>query len=207
MKAFTTTSFKSPSTTPKPARLLAQALALATPRRSDTGGDRRAAHAPTAKPTISVVAAQATEVAGTAGKRPVVAELNSTQATNASRAKPPGVVKNEDIADSANTVLKMARKRGFVDGVLTATSSSDRFGQDLEDDPPAEDSQPTQTSAAPAQAVAQPAVQSNKLPRTIGNLKVTVAQHRGRWLCENARQCEAVSQRSTLGQPAICRPS
>jgi len=39
-------------------------------------------------------------------------------------------------ADVANTVLKMAKKRGLVDAVLTATAASDIFNQDLEDLPP-----------------------------------------------------------------------
>lgn len=38
-------------------------------------------------------------------------------------------------SDVANTVLKMAKKRGLVDGVLTATAASDIFAQDLEDMP------------------------------------------------------------------------
>jgi hypothetical protein len=36
-------------------------------------------------------------------------------------------------ADLANTVLKMAKKRAFVDAVLTGTAASSIFGQDLED--------------------------------------------------------------------------
>lgn len=36
-------------------------------------------------------------------------------------------------ADKANTVLKMAKKRAMVDGVLTATAASDVFDQDLEE--------------------------------------------------------------------------
>ena len=38
-----------------------------------------------------------------------------------------------EIADVANTVLKMAKKRALIDGVLTATGASDIFAQDLED--------------------------------------------------------------------------
>lgn len=38
-------------------------------------------------------------------------------------------------ADVANTVLKMAKKRALVDGVLTATGASDIFTQDIEDIP------------------------------------------------------------------------
>ena len=40
-----------------------------------------------------------------------------------------------DVADIANTVLKMAKKRALVDAVLTATAASDIFSQDLEDIP------------------------------------------------------------------------
>lgn len=38
-------------------------------------------------------------------------------------------------ADIANTVLKMAKKRALIDGVLTATAASDLFTQDIEDVP------------------------------------------------------------------------
>jgi hypothetical protein len=40
---------------------------------------------------------------------------------------------NPDIADVYNTVLKMAKKRAFVDGILSATAASDIFTQDIED--------------------------------------------------------------------------
>lgn len=40
---------------------------------------------------------------------------------------------NPDIADVYNTVLKMAKKRAYVDGILSATAASDIFTQDLED--------------------------------------------------------------------------
>lgn len=42
-------------------------------------------------------------------------------------------VENSDIADTYNTVLKMAKKRAHVDAVLTATAASDIFTQDVED--------------------------------------------------------------------------
>lgn len=42
---------------------------------------------------------------------------------------------NPDIADTYNTVLKMAKKRAHVDAVLTATAASDIFTQDIEDMP------------------------------------------------------------------------
>lgn len=49
-----------------------------------------------------------------------------------------GRSENPDIADSYNTVLKMAKKRAHVDAVLTATAASDIFAQDLEDLPQGE---------------------------------------------------------------------
>lgn len=40
-----------------------------------------------------------------------------------------------NIADIANTILKMAKKRGQIDAILTATAASDIFTQDIEDLP------------------------------------------------------------------------
>ena len=42
-------------------------------------------------------------------------------------------VEHENPADYYNTVLKMAKKRAFVDAVLTVTAASDIFTQDVED--------------------------------------------------------------------------
>jgi len=44
-----------------------------------------------------------------------------------------GKTENADIADTYNTVLKMAKKRALVDAVLTVTAASDIFTQDLEE--------------------------------------------------------------------------
>lgn len=44
-----------------------------------------------------------------------------------------GRVENADIADQYNTVLKMAKKRAYVDATITATAASDFFTQDVED--------------------------------------------------------------------------
>lgn len=43
-------------------------------------------------------------------------------------------VEHENPADFYNTALKMAKKRAFVDAVITATGGSDLFTQDIEDD-------------------------------------------------------------------------
>jgi|GEM_PF-518475 len=42
-------------------------------------------------------------------------------------------VENPDIADTYNTVLKMAKKRSYVDATITATAASDIFTQDVEE--------------------------------------------------------------------------
>ena len=49
----------------------------------------------------------------------------------------------EDIADTYNTVLKMARKRAYIDMVITAVGLSDMFTQDIDDpEEPAEKAKP-----------------------------------------------------------------
>ncbi len=42
-------------------------------------------------------------------------------------------IENPDIADIYNTVLKMAKKRAFVDATISACAASDIFTQDMED--------------------------------------------------------------------------
>ncbi len=42
-------------------------------------------------------------------------------------------IENEDIADTYNTVLKMAKKRAHIDSIITATAASDIFTQDIGD--------------------------------------------------------------------------
>lgn len=51
-------------------------------------------------------------------------------------------VENPDIADTYNTVLKMAKKRALVDAVKSTTAASDIFTQDVEDLPAYMYSQP-----------------------------------------------------------------
>ena len=61
-------------------------------------------------------------------------------------------MENPDIADVYNTVLKMAKKRAYVDGILSATAASDIFTQDLEDLPAASGAEiePAPTKSKPA---------------------------------------------------------
>lgn len=69
-------------------------------------------------------------------------------------------VENPDIADTYNTVLKMAKKRALVDAVKSTTAASDIFTQDVEDLPA------YMTAAQPAQQVqAEPAQQSPQVPQ------------------------------------------
>jgi hypothetical protein len=50
-----------------------------------------------------------------------------------------GRVENPDLVDSANTVLKMAKKRALVDASIALARCSDTFTQDVEDQPGADD--------------------------------------------------------------------
>lgn len=58
--------------------------------------------------------------------------------------------------DVANTILKMAKKRGLVDGAKSTTGASDIFDQDIEDLPEGESG----NSDQPAQRVATPRAKS-----------------------------------------------
>jgi len=65
-----------------------------------------------------------------------------------------------EIADIANTVLKMSKKRALVDMVLTVTATSDIFDQDIEDLPEhfiqeenAQEPMPTEKKKAPVKKV------------------------------------------------------
>lgn len=67
--------------------------------------------------------------------------------------QPRGKVENPDIADTYNTVLKMAKKRAHVDATLTTTAASDVFTQDIEDfqgDPPSPPPTQKPVTAKPA---------------------------------------------------------
>lgn len=63
---------------------------------------------------------------------------------------------NPDIADTWNTVKKMAKKRAFVDAVKSTTAASDIFTQDIEDMPASSFSAPI-----PVQAPVQEAPATN----------------------------------------------
>lgn len=49
--------------------------------------------------------------------------------------QPTGKVENEDVAETYNTVLKIAKKRAQIDCILGVTAASDMFTQDLDDNP------------------------------------------------------------------------
>lgn len=55
-------------------------------------------------------------------------------------------IRNPDVFDIVNTVLKISNKRAFVAAVVIGTNASDYFSQDLDDDDPPH----THTHAAPA---------------------------------------------------------
>ena len=65
-------------------------------------------------------------------------------------------MENPDLADCYNTILKMGKKRAFVDGILAATGASDIFTQDIEDMNPED----LKTTGAAASTSAKPHVDS-----------------------------------------------
>lgn len=90
--------------------------------------------------------------------------------------QPRGRVPNEDLADTYNTVLKMANKRSLVAAVLNATAASDIFTQDIEDfsEEPGRtgpSSSPPMTSSAQAEGTLKAA------PEQIEAMKVALAEN------------------------------
>jgi hypothetical protein len=78
-----------------------------------------------------------------------------------------GKSENPDIADTYNTVLKMAKKRAQVDAILTATAASDIFTQDIEDfAEPHATAAPEPHPQATVREPAQPAPQPQPQPAT-----------------------------------------
>ncbi len=64
-------------------------------------------------------------------------------------------------ADNYNTCMKMAKKRAYVDGIITATAASDIFTQDIEDITPAPRKENGNAKTVEGVAVEQPAPTSN----------------------------------------------
>ncbi|MBI5642717.1 MAG: hypothetical protein HY954_04505 [Deltaproteobacteria bacterium] len=76
-------------------------------------------------------------------------------------------------ADVANTVLKMAKKRALVDGILTVTGASDIFTQDIEDMP----EEVVGTKGTPASAATKTStVQPSSAHNTNGGAVITEKQ-------------------------------
>jgi hypothetical protein len=105
-------------------------------------------------------------------------------------------VENDNPADCYNTVLKMAKKRAFVDATITATAASDIFTQDIGDDesdvhpgepmpapapaprpaaPAAPPARPAAPISAPAPAAPKPATAEHRA-KMIENLKAGPGQ-------------------------------
>ena len=70
--------------------------------------------------------------------------------------KSSGKVENPDIADTYNTVLKIASKRAFIAATLIATAASDCFDQDLEELVEAHDAVAAEAGTPAPQAPAAP---------------------------------------------------
>lgn len=83
-------------------------------------------------------------------------------------------------ADVSNTVLKMAKKRGLIDGVLTVTAASDLFTQDIEDLPEEMVAEIVKSSRAnPATAAIQSIVPADSPERDAADIQAQDAASTG----------------------------
>lgn len=95
-----------------------------------------------------------------------------------------GRKENPDIADAYNTVLKMAKKRAFVDATLTATAASDIFTQDTEDMPGlggVDEPPPAEPRKASTKAKASSKASSKQKQKQNGKGKISPAQQGDIW--------------------------
>jgi hypothetical protein len=83
--------------------------------------------------------------------------------------QPVGRVLNLDVADSVNTIQKMAQKRALIPATLLATSGSEYFTQDLEDAPDLRDAPSAQRNTPEQQrALAERRIRETKEARGDG---------------------------------------
>jgi hypothetical protein len=75
-----------------------------------------------------------------------------------------GKIENPDIADTYNTVIKISKKRAYVDATITACAASDIFTQDLDDLPEADEKKPVNKNEekSPANQASEPDHPENK---------------------------------------------
>jgi hypothetical protein len=85
-------------------------------------------------------------------------------------------IENADIADVYNTVLKMAKKRAFVDATITATAASDIFTQDVED---MADDEPRNVTPAPSPLAQQCTNAAASLGLSNGDKDAMFKKHKG----------------------------
>ena len=108
-------------------------------------------------------------------------------------------------ADVGNTILKMAKKRGLIDAVLTITAASDIFTQDIEDLPAdvvAEmEARPT-SAGKHAATVAQP---GDSPERDVLVLKLQDSATNGKAALATAWQGLTKEQRAMVGAPGLER--
>lgn len=102
-------------------------------------------------------------------------------------------IENPDLADSYNTVLKMGKKRGQSDAVLTALGASDVFEQDREDEEDHDD-RPVRRET-----------QQRQGPAARGTQDAEAAQRRGRALerLVEIRKQDPEAFLFGLGEPAV----
>lgn len=101
-------------------------------------------------------------------------------------------MENPDVASLANTILKMAKKRAYVDATLQLAALSDIFTQDIEDmDIGTVNQPPVVQKEAPAPAPSrQPAPQAQSATRSgdLAGIEVTFGKYKGMTLGQLVEQ-------------------
>ena len=86
-------------------------------------------------------------------------------------------IENEDIADTYNTVLKMAKKRALIDATLTVTGAADMFTQDLIEE---DDNSPAREPIREPQAKASAPVEGLQIVGVVEDVQVRDGETKGK---------------------------
>ena len=108
---------------------------------------------------------------------------------------------NADIADVYNTVLKMAKKRAYVDGILSATACSDIFTQDIEDLPIATIMEPVKEEKPENAERKKPQRLSATAEPTQEELEAKALEAKARYAKEQEKSAPEATEGPTNGNP------
>ena len=113
-----------------------------------------------------------------------------------------GRVEHDNPADYYNTCLKMAKKRAFVDAILTSTAASDVFTQDIEDQPESFGGkpEPRRLNIESVRATFNACMTVEQLDQAVGDLGVDKKHPDAKAIADLYKETKAMIQSATANE-------